>query len=231
MKFKAKFEKFEKLRECSCIALTGDGSSEVGLIEVITQKFDGTLSLLCFPHYPSKLGISEELQKKFEPRTTLAILKVIAHYVGVSLYGHFLVIIDLEHFKADIAEDVKNQIEREKVSFNIKGIEKINYSEDKAVLINCQNERDFSIVMCVMGDETCPKTEFHIAKVIEHKYGVWIDPNQAKEEFRKKVKQTTGTKSYGKLVENFEIEDLVKFFPQLMQALKTVEGIIESVCV
>lgn len=66
---------------------------------------------------------SEELQKKFEPRTTLAILKVIAHYVDASICGPFLLIIDLEHFKTDIAEDVKNQIEREKVSFSIKNIE------------------------------------------------------------------------------------------------------------
>ncbi len=228
MKFKKEFENFEKLRECSCIALTGNGSSEVGLVEVVTQKLDGTLNLLCFPHYPSKLGVTEEMQKKFEPRTTLAILKVLANYVEASIHGPFLVILDLENFKTNIVKDVKNQIERDIKSFSLKEeIKRINSSDDKALLINCQNEKIFTIVMCAMGDKTCPKTEIHIAKVIEYKYGVWIDPCQDKEEFRERVKQTTGTKNYGKVVTNLEIEDLVKFFPQLMISLKAIEDIIE----
>ncbi|MBA7524824.1 hypothetical protein ES705_16968 [subsurface metagenome] len=169
------------------------------------------------------------MREKFEPRTTLAILNVVAHYVKASIHGPFLVIIDLEHFNTDIAEDVKNQINREKMGFSIKEeIKEIDYSDEKALLISCQNVKDFSIVMCVMGDKTCPKTEFHIAKVIEYKYGVWIDPCQDKEEFRKRVKQTTGTKSYGKLIKNLGTEDLVKFFPQLMQAMKAIEEIINS---
>jgi hypothetical protein len=230
MRFKASFESFEKLHECSCICLTGDGTSEVGLMDAITQKLNGTATLLCFPHYPSKLGVSAELQKKFEPRTTLAILKVIAHYVEASIYGPFLVIIDLEHFKNAIAEEIKNLVECEIRAFKVRRIENMNSSGDKVLLVTCQDEREFLIMMCVMGDETCPKTEFHIAHLIEIKYGVWIDPpkqDKDKIKFFKKVKKITGAKNYGKLVENLSEEDLITFFPQLMHALRAIEDVVK----
>jgi hypothetical protein len=50
-----------------------------------------------------------------------------------------------------------------------------------------------------MGDENCPKIKCHIAQLVEEKYGVWIDPNQDKEDFLKKIRQTTGARKYDKL--------------------------------
>jgi hypothetical protein len=78
-----------------------------------------------------------------------------------------------------------------------------------------------------MSDEACPKTEFLIARLIEEKYGVRIDPKEDKAAFREELNQTTGTKYYGKLVENLSEEEVVKFFPQLLHVLKAVESLIE----
>ncbi|RZN34982.1 MAG: hypothetical protein EFT35_08825 [Methanophagales archaeon ANME-1-THS] len=201
------------------------------LVDALTQKLNGTATLLCFPHYPSKLGVSAELQKKFEPRTTLAILKVIGNYVELSANGPFLIIIDLEHFSTRIVNDLRKQIEQGQVGFSIKGeIKKLDPPDERTLLITGQNGKDFSIVVCVMGDETCPKTEFHIAHLIEVKYGVRIDPpkqDKDKIKFLKKVKKITGAKNYGKLVDNLSEEDLITFFPQLMQALRAIDELVK----
>lgn len=204
------------------LILTGDGRGEFYLLNVIAQKLNGTSIILYFPFFQSKVLV--EIPKT---RTTLAVLESLIEYVEEYDVKRFLVVLDLEHFTRGIRKDIKEKFESFGVT--IAEIEPLNHPLDNAIRVEGRSKsgRGFIVLIAVMGDETCPKTECHIAQVIAEEYGMWIDPNQAKEEFSKKIRQTTGARRYDKLVEDLTEEELTTFFPQLLHALRAVERLIE----
>jgi hypothetical protein len=207
------------------LILTGDGRGEFYLLSVIAQKLNGTSIILNFPFFQSKVLV--EIPKT---RTTLAVLESLIEYVEGYDVKLYLVVLDLEHFTRGIREDIREKFESFGVT--IAEIEPLNPPQDNALRVEGRSNsgRDFAALIAVMGDESCPNTEFHIAHLIEEKYGVWLDPpthDNDKMKFLEKVREITRARNYGKLIEILSEEELTKFFPQLMYALKAVERLIE----
>ncbi len=204
------------------LLLTGDGRGEFYLLEVLTQKLNGTTIIIYFPFFQSKVLIAIP-----KTRTTLAVLETLVEYVEGYDVKRFLVVLDLENFTGGIRSGVEERLGS--LDVTLAKMEMLNPPYDNALHVEGRTSsgRDFIALITVMGDNTCPKIEFHIAQLVEEKYGVRIDPNQAKLKFLKKVREITGAKNYGKLVENLSEEDLIKFFPQLMHALRAIEEIVE----
>ncbi|HUV02690.1 MAG TPA: hypothetical protein VMW67_04500 [Desulfobacteria bacterium] len=192
------------------------------MLKGIAEKLDGTSKIIFFPYFQSKVLV--DIPKT---RTTLAVLKSLMEYVEEYDVKRFLVILDLEHFTGEIRGEIEEKLES--LDVTIAETEALNPPHDNALRVEGRSRsgRDFVMLITVMGDEICPKIECHITRLVEEKYGVWIDPNQAKEEFTKKVRRTTGARRYGKLAEDLTEEELTKFFPQLMHALKAAERLIE----
>jgi hypothetical protein len=132
-------------------------------------------------------------------RTTLVVLKTLIEYVEEYDVKRFLVILDLEHFTGEIRGDIEEKLES--LGMTIAVTEALNPPYDNALRVEGRSRsgRDFVVLITVMGDENCPKIKCHIAQLVEEKYGVWIDPNQDKEDFLKKIRQTTGARKYDKL--------------------------------
>lgn len=207
------------------LILTGNGRGEFYLLKKIVEKLDGTSKELFFPYFQSKVLM--ELPKA---RTTLAVLKSLMEYVEEYDVKRFLVILDLEHFTGEIRGDIEEKLES--LGVTIAETAALNPPHDNALRVEGQSRsgRDFVALIAVMGDEICPKTECHIAHLIDEKYGVWIDPpkdDADKMEFLKKVKEITRARNYGKLIENLSEEELTEFFPQLLHALNTAERLVE----
>jgi hypothetical protein len=93
---------------------------------------------------------------------------------------------------------------------------------------NGRGAENTSYMISVMRIKECPKIEYHVAKVIEHQYGVGMDTCPRKEDIRVVLKQRH-VRNYGKLIENLEIEEIEKHFPQLIHALRAVEGIVDCI--
>jgi hypothetical protein len=204
------------------LILTGNGRGEFYLLKEIVAKLDGTSKNIFFPYFQSKVLV--EIPKT---RTTLAVLKSLIEYVAEYDVKRFLVILDLEHFTGEIRGDIEDKLES--LGVTIAETETLNPPYDNALHVEGRSRsgRDFVVLITVMGDEICPKIECHIAHLIKEKYGAWIDPNQDKEDFVKKVRRTTGARRYGKLAEELTEEELIKFFPQLLHALRAIERLIE----
>lgn len=204
------------------LILTGNGRGEYYLLDVITQKLDGT-SKISFPHFPSKVLV--EIPKT---RTTLAVLKSLMVYVEKFYLRYFYIIIDLEHFTGGIRSDIEEKFISMGVS--IDKIEMLNPPHENALRIEGRSgsENDFVVMISVMGITECPKIEYHVAKVIEHKYGVGIDTCPRKEDIGVVLKQRR-VGNYGKLIEDLEIEEIEKHFPQLIHALRAVEKIVDCI--
>jgi hypothetical protein len=203
------------------LILTGNGRGEYYLLGVISQKLDGT-SKIYFPYFQSNV-----LVKIPKTRTTLAVLKSLMVYVEEFYLRHFYIVIDLEHFTGGIRSDIEEKFISMGVS--IDKIEMLNPPHENALRIEGRSERgnDFVVMISVMGIKECPKIEYHVAKVIEHQYGVGMDTCPRKEDIRVVLKQRR-VRDYGKLIENLAIEEIEKHFPQLIRALRAVEEIIED---
>jgi len=204
------------------LILAGNGRGEFYLLEHISQKLNGTSASIYFPYFPSKVLV--ELPTR---RTGLAVLKTLLEDVEDYDLKRFLVVLDLENFTEEIRGKIEEEFESRGVT--IAEIAPLNPPLDNAIRVEGRSKsgRGFIVLIAVMGDETCPKTECHIAQVIAEEYGMWIDPNQAKEDFSKKIRQTTGARRYDKLVEDLTEEELTTFFPQLLHALRAVDQLIE----
>lgn len=204
-----------------CLILTGNGRGEVYLLRVISRKLNGSSTLLSFPHFPSKISIEIP-----EPQTTLAVLKSLITYVEKFDLGLFLIVIDLEHFKVGIISDIEEKLTSIGVSMD--RIEMLNPPQEDALRVKgrLKGGRDFILLISVMGITECPKIEYHVARVIEHKYGVRMEICPSKEDIREVLKQR-GVRNYGKLVDDLDIGDIERDFPQLIQVLRAVEEIIE----
>ena len=203
------------------LILTGNGRGEYDLLGVLTQKLDGA-STIYFPYFPSKVLVEIP-----ETRTTLAVLKSLMDYVEKFSLRRFYIVIDLEHFTGGIRSDIEEKFRSMGVSIDT--IEMLNPPDENALRIEGRSERgnDFVVVISVMGITECPKIEYHVAKVIEHQYGVGMDTCPRKEDIRVVLKQRR-VRNYGKLIENRDIEEIEKHFPQLIHALRAVEAIIED---
>lgn len=191
------------------------------MLEVISQKLDGASKIISFPFFQSKVLI-----KIPKTRTTLAVLKSLMDYVEKYDLLLFLIVIDLEHFTGGIVSDIKEKLMSMGVS--IDRIEMLNPPHENALRVEGRSKggREFVVLVSVMGITECPKIEYHVARVIEHKYGVGMDTCPSKEDIRGVLKQRR-VRSYGKLIEDLEIAEIERHFPQLIQALKAVEEIIE----
>jgi len=202
------------------LILTGNGRGEFYLLEAVSQKLDGSSKIISFPFFQSKI-----LVKIPKTRTTLAVLKSLMDYVEKYDLRLFLIVIDLEHFTGGIRSDIEEKLESMGVSNRI---EMLNPPHEDALRVEGRSKggRDFVVLISVMGITECPKIEYHVASVIEHKYGVEMDTCPSKEDIREVLKQRR-VSSYGKLVEDLEIEEIESHFPQLIQVLRAVEEIIE----
>lgn len=213
--------KFTSDRPTEPLILTGNGRGEFYLLEVISQRLDGTSKSISFPFFQSKVLI--EIPKT---RTTLAVLKSLMDYVEKYDLRLFLIVIDLEHFTGGIISDIEEKLTS--MSVSIDRTEMLNPPHENALRIEGRSKggRDFVVLISIMGITECPKIEYHVARVIEHKYGVGMDTCPGKGDIRVVLKQR-GVRSYGKLIEDLEIGEIEKYFPQLIQALNAVEEIIE----
>ena len=141
------------------------------MLKKIAEKLDGTSKIIFFPYFQSKVLV--EIPKA---RTTLAVLKSLMEYVEKYDVKLFLVILDLEHFTGEIRGDIREKLES--LGVMIAETEALNPPHDNTLRVEgrSMSGRDFVALIAVMGDESCPNTEFHIAHLIDEKYGVWIDP-------------------------------------------------------
>ncbi|MDI6811751.1 MAG: hypothetical protein QMD80_08840 [archaeon] len=160
-----------------------------------------------------------------ETRTTLAVLKSLIEYVEEYDLRVFLIVIDLEHFTRGIRSDIEEKLT--KMGVSIDRIEMLNPPYENALRIEGHSGmgKDFVALISVMGATECQNIEYHVARVIEHKYGVKMGTRPTKEDIKEELKQR-GVGDYGKLIEDLEIEDIERHFPQLIRVLRAVEEII-----
>lgn len=207
------------------LILTGNGRGEFYLLEQISQKLNGTAVSIYFPYFPTKV-----LVKLPARRTGLAVLKTLIEAIEDYDLKRFLVVLDLENFTGEIRGDIEEEFESRGVT--IAKLEALNPPQDNALRVEGRSKggRDFIALIAVMGDQSCPNTEFHIAHLIREKYGVRIVPpthDTDKMKFLEKVREITRARNYGKLLEDLSEEELTEFFPQLIYVLKAVERLIE----
>lgn len=217
--------KFTTDRPTEPLILTGNGRGEFYLLEAISQKLDGASKIISFPFFQSKVLI-----KIPKTRTTLAVLKSLTDYVEEYDLRLFLIVIDLEHFTGGtggIVTDIEEKLAS--MSVSIDRTRTLNPPHENALSIEGRSEmgKDFIVLISVMGITECPKIEYHVARVIEHKYGVGMNTCPGKEDLRAVLKQRR-VRSYGKLIEDLGIEEIERHFPQLIQAMKAIEEIVNS---
>ncbi|MEM2994464.1 MAG: hypothetical protein QXI91_00395 [Candidatus Bathyarchaeia archaeon] len=145
--------------------LTGNGKREFKVLRAVAKKYDGTKKILYFPRLPG-----------YRFGSGLSVLQIVKIYVSKYNIRSFLCLIDKEHFtQAEVEMEVKEKLRKFGVEVN--QVQKFPVNSENTLCINgTVGNRSFILWIAITGKEKC--IEENIAKLIEVKFGVKIEPTK-----------------------------------------------------